>query len=143
MTHHPLDVSRGLLVYPPTDLKDFLTRLQAVGGAGFPPLSDAANTPYDPSSAQEIVETYLQLPKGGAQTVDLNAPPLFVTEKLLRAKNRRGCIGISTGVHSARHARQLAYLFSIAGVMRSVWRSGECRLVGAYGPAGTVRLRRP
>lgn len=80
MTHRPTEISRGLLVYPPTDLNDFLVRLQGVGGATFPPLSDSAATPYDPSSAQEIVETYLQLPTGAARTVNLNNPPLFVSE---------------------------------------------------------------
>lgn len=80
MTHRPTEVSRGLLVYPPTDLNDFLVRLQGIGGATFPPLSDSNATPYDPSSAQDIVETYLQLPTGGARTVDLNNPPLFVSE---------------------------------------------------------------
>lgn len=80
LTRRPTEVSRGLLVYPPTDLNDFLVRLQGIGGATFPPLSDSNATPYDPSSAQDIVETYLQLPTGGARTVDLTNPPLFVTE---------------------------------------------------------------
>ena len=80
MTHRAPDVSRGLLVYPPTDLYDFLTRLQGVGGASFPPLSDAANTPYDPRSAEDILETFLQLPDGGARTINLNNPPPYVTE---------------------------------------------------------------
>jgi len=76
MTHRPDQVSRGLLVYPPTDLYNFLIRLQGAGGAAFPPLSDSANTPYDSGPAQEIVETYLQLPLGTARTVDLNTLPL-------------------------------------------------------------------
>jgi len=80
MTHRANEVSGGLLVYPPTDLNDFLTRLQGIGGASFPPLSDSANTPYDPSSAQEIVETYLQLPKDGARTVNLSNPPPYLSE---------------------------------------------------------------
>lgn len=80
MTHRANDVSRGLLAYAPTDFTDFFTRLQGVGGAGFPPLSDSANIPYDPSAAEEIVETLLQLPAGGARTVDLSNPPPYLSE---------------------------------------------------------------
>jgi acetyl esterase/lipase len=76
MTHRADQVSRGLLVYPPTDLRDFLTRLQGVGGATFPPLSDSANTPYDPGQGQEVIETFLGLPKGSARTVNLSDPTL-------------------------------------------------------------------
>ncbi len=80
MTHRANEVSRGLLAYAPTDFIDFFTRLQGIGGAGFPPLSDSANTPYDPGAAQGIVETLLQLPEGGARTVDLNNPPSYLSE---------------------------------------------------------------
>ena len=90
MTHRPDQVSRGLLVYPPTDLNDFLIRLQGVGGATFPPLSDSTGTPYDSSSAQEIVETYLQLPLGSARTVDLNNPPLYLSENSFAQKISQG-----------------------------------------------------
>ena len=74
ITHRPADVSRALLVYPPTDLNDFLVRLRGIGGATFPPLSDGAATPYDPSSAQDIVETYLQWEPGDALTIDPQNP---------------------------------------------------------------------
>lgn len=86
MTHRANEVSRGLLVYPPTDLNDFLTRLQGVNGASFPPLSDSANTPYDPRTGQENVETYLQLPKGSARTVDLNNPQPYLSENSFAQK---------------------------------------------------------
>lgn len=78
MTHHPLDISRGMLVYPPTDLHDFLDRLRGNNGASFPPLSDAANTPYNPALAQELLETFLQLNTGETMTVDLSSS--LVTE---------------------------------------------------------------
>ena len=88
MTHRPSDVSRGMLVYPPTDVGDFLSRLQGFGGLSFPPLSDGANTPYNPRTAQDILETAFQLPKDGALAVNLNAPPQFVTENSYPGKVR-------------------------------------------------------
>ena len=86
MTHRANDVSRGLLAYPPTDFIDFFKRLQGVGGDSFPPLSDRANTSYDPSAAQGIVETFLQLPNGGARAVDLRNPPLYLVENSFAQK---------------------------------------------------------
>jgi acetyl esterase/lipase len=93
MTHRPNDVSRGMLVYPPTDVGDFLSRLQGFGGASFPPLSDGANTPYNPRTAQAILETAFQLPKDGALAVNLNAPPPFVTENSYPGKVRLNAAG--------------------------------------------------
>src|SRR6266702_1878856 len=88
MTHRPNDVSRGMLVYPPTHVGDFLSRLQGFNGLSFPPLSDGANTPYNPRTAQDILETAFQLPKDGALAVNLNAPPQFVTENSYPGKVR-------------------------------------------------------
>jgi acetyl esterase/lipase len=88
MTHRSADVSRGMLVYPPIDFSDYLTRLQGVGGASFPPLSDAANTPYNPTAGTSYLEGYLQLPAGGAHSVNLNAPPVSITENSFAAMVR-------------------------------------------------------
>ncbi len=93
MTHRPNDVSRGMLVYPPTDVGDFLSRLQGFNGLSFPPLSDGANTPYNPRTAQDILETAFQLPKDGALAVNLNAPPPFVTENSYPGKVRLNVAG--------------------------------------------------
>lgn len=148
MTHRPLDVSRGLLVYPPTDLNDFLTRLQGVGGASFPPLSDSANTPYDSSSAQEIVETYLQLPLGGARTVDLNNPPLYVSENSYAQKIGAGASAYPPAfiLHGTRdslltYTQSLVLCQAYGGVVNVDWSTtADLRAVFACGDRSQMHL---
>src|SRR5207247_9250588 len=84
----PLALGRGSRSDPRTAGGGCLSRRQGCSGLSFPPLSDAANTPYNPRTAQDILETAFQLPKDGALAVNLNAPPQFVTENSYPGKVR-------------------------------------------------------
>lgn len=70
VTHRSGQVSRGLLLYPPTDVYDFVTRLQ---NNGFAP-------GFNPSPAASILEEFLDLPAGTLAQTNLSYPPDYVTE---------------------------------------------------------------
>ncbi len=70
VTHHPKQVSRGLLLYPPADVYDFVDRMQ---NNGFAP-------GFNPSAATSTLEEFFDLSAGSLAQADLSSPSDYVTE---------------------------------------------------------------